>query len=276
MNIRSFIQRHQLVSYFVLAYGITWGNIFVFLGSRGFQLSAIQPQEFPIIFLFMLLGPSTSSLTLTALLGGRSGFRNLWQRLTRWHVNVKWYAAALLTIPVLTLIILSVASVAVSPAFVPQFNIIGLMFGLLAGALEEIGWTGFATPRLLKTNSVLRAGFLLGVLWACWHILADFTFNFAAMGPQWVIWLLTFWIAPLIAYRILMTWVYSHARSLLVGQLMHASYTGWLFVLSPQTTFNQNVLWQSSLALSLWALALIVAMFNLRQQSRHQHRVVIR
>jgi membrane protease YdiL (CAAX protease family) len=268
LNDKSFIQRHPLVSYFALAYGITWGGIILFLASKGFQLSAIQLSEFPLVALLMLLGPSTSGLVLTAVLDGRAGFRDLGTRLTRWRVGWTWVVVALLTIPALVVVILAVLSAIVSPAFAPGFQPVGVVFGLLAGGLEEIGWTGFATPRLLKRHSLLKAGFILGLLWAFWHILADLTFNFNSMGPVWPLWLITYWILPLIAYRMLMTWVYAHTQSLLVAQLMHASYTGWLYVLSPAAAFSQNLLWQTAFAASLWAIVAVVAIVNRRQQRR--------
>src|ERR671922_1578685 len=114
MNIKTFIERRPLLGYFLIAYGITWGSILIFLASRGFQFTSLQVQDasimFVIIFLGMLLGPSTSSLVLTALLDGRSGLRELWLRIKRWQVGLPWYVVALLTVPVLTLIILSLLS----------------------------------------------------------------------------------------------------------------------------------------------------------------------
>jgi membrane protease YdiL (CAAX protease family) len=270
LTLKSFVQRHQLVSYFALAYGITWGGILLFLASKGFQLAAIQADELPFIFLLMLAGPSASSLILTAVLDGRSGLRDLWTRLTRWRVCWTWYAVALLTIPALVLVILSALNVVVSPAFAPGFQVVGLVFGLLAGGLEEIGWTGFATPRLLKNHTPLKAGFILGLLWAFWHILADFTFNFSTMGLLWPLWFITFWLLPLVAYRMLMTWVYAHTQSVLVAQLMHASYTGWLYVLSPAASFSQNLLWQTVFAASLWAMVAVVAILSRRQRRAGQ------
>ena len=271
MNLKSFVHRtaslvarHPLVSYFVLAYGITWGSILVFLASRGFQFTSLHVQDtsilFVIIFSGMLLGPSTSSLILTAVLDGRNGLRELWLRIKRWQVGLPWYAIALLTIPVLTLVLFSILGAFVSPVYNPNFRIALGVAGLLAGCFEEIGWTGFATPRLLKKHPPLKAGFFLGILWASWHMLADFTGNISNLSlMQWIAWFVIYWILPLTAYRILMAWVYSHTQSVFLGQLMHASYTGWLIVLSPETP-NTDLLWEAIFAASLWILVGIVAL----------------
>lgn len=264
MNIKSFIKRHPLVSYFGTAYGITWGSILIFLASKGFQLTSLQVQDvsilFVIVFVAMLLGPSTSGILLTGLLDGRNGLRELWLQIRRWQVGLPWYAVSLLTVPVLTLIIFSALKGFVSPVYAPSFRIALGIAGLFAGWFEEIGWTGFATPRLLQRHDPLKAGFFLGLLWACWHMLADFAGNIVNLSlVEWMAWFIIYWILPLTAYRILMTWVYSHTQSVFLAQLMHASYTGWLIVLSPATP-NTDLLWEAIFAATLWILVGIVAL----------------
>jgi membrane protease YdiL (CAAX protease family) len=265
---KSFVVRHPLVGYFVIAYGITWGGILIFLASRGFQLTSLQVQDaslmFVIIFLAMLLGPSTSGLVLTSVLDGRNGLRQVWLRIRRWQVGLRWYVIALLTVPALTLVMLSVLSTFVSTIYVPSFRIVLGIAGLMAGFFEEIGWTGFATPRLLNRHDPLKAGFFLGLLWAFWHMLADFSGNISNLSvAEWIAWFVIYWVLPLTAYRILMTWVYSHTQSLFLAQLMHASYTGWLIVLSPVTP-NTDLLWQAIFAVVLWILVGIVAISQRR------------
>lgn len=264
MNIKAFIQHHPLVSYFGMAYGITWGAILIFLASKGFQLTSLQVQDasilFVIVFVAMLLGPSTSGLVLTVVLDGRNGLRDLWARIKHFEVGLSWYAVSLLTVPVLTLVIFSVLGTFISPIYAPNFRIALGVAGLLAGCFEEIGWTGFATPRLLSRHDPLKAGFFLGLLWAFWHMLADFSGNISNLSlGEWIAWFVIYWILPLTAYRILMTWVYSHTQSVFLAQLMHASYTGWLIVLSPATP-NTNLLWEAIFAAMLWIFVGIVAL----------------
>lgn len=259
MTIRSYIQRHQIGAYFVLAYGITWGGILAMLAAKGFRLDSFQVADVMLIFLAMLLGPCVSSLLLTITLDGRAGLRDLWAGLTRWRVGVLWWLIALLTIPTLLLTILSLLRIIVAPTYTPGFRLIGVIVGLIAGGCEEIGWTGFATPRLLKRHSPLVAGLILGLLWAMWHMLADLAGNIHAMGSAgWIHWFVIYWVLVLTAYRILMTWLYTKTRSLLVAQLMHASHTGWLFTLTPAAPIS-GMLWQTILAVSLWGLVAVVA-----------------
>ena len=210
------------------------------------------------MFVFMLLGPSLSGLALTALLDGRAGLRQLASRLKRWRVGARWYAVALLTSPLLLLAILWPLSGFIEPAFAPRFQWALFAVGVVAGSFEEIGWTGFATPRLLARQRFGMAGLSLGLIWALWHLLVDFRYNVGTMGSAWIVEFAIVYVAALTAYRILMTWVYLNTRSLLISVLMHASYTGWLFVLFPATSFEQSLLWQSAFAAMLWVVVALV------------------
>jgi uncharacterized protein len=248
-----------LVAYSALAYAISWGLILTFLASKGFRFADISLGDGFVIFLCMLAGPSVSGLLLTWRLDGRRGLAEMAERARRWRVQPRWLVVALGTNLVVYLAVLGTLAVLVSPHFVPGFQPIGLVIGLMAGGLEELGWTGFATPRLLSRWSPLRAGLALGLVWATWHALADFTGNGAAMGGQWLPYFLVYWVVTLTAYRVLMTFVYAHTRSLLIAMLMHASYTGWQFTLSPGTSGDQSFIWQVLLAITFVAIATLVA-----------------
>ncbi len=251
----NWLHRHPILSYFAVAYGVSWGGILLILGIRGFFLADLTPQDMTFIFVFMLLGPSTSGLVMTAFQDGYAGLRELGLRLMFWRSIVSWYAVALLTVPLLILAILWPLGTFVDPAFLPRFKVQLALIGLLAGIFEEIGWTGFATPRLLNTFSVSAAGLVLGFVWAIWHALADVAGNVGTMGVGWLVWFSVFWLAALPPYRLLMTWVYLRTQSLPLGILMHMSYTGSLFALYPATSFEQGLIWQAIFAIGLWTIA---------------------
>jgi CAAX protease family protein len=258
MKLESWLQRHPLIGYFALAYAISWGGILIVLGATDFDLGELRPLDTGLIFVLMLLGPSISGLALTALLDGRDGLRRLGASLVRGRVGVRWYAVALLSMPLLLLAILWPLSVFVEPAFAPRFQWALFAIGLVAGSFEEVGWTGFATPRLLARQRLWTAGLGLGLVWALWHALVDFRQNFNTMGITWLLEFAVFYVAALTAYRSLMTWVYANTQSLLLAVLMHTSYTGWVFVLFPTTSFEQNLVWQAAFAAGLWLLVAVV------------------
>ena len=91
---------------------------------------------------------------------------------------MRWYAVALLTAPLVTILTLLALSLT-SPAFVPaiitaedkaSLLLSGIAVGLIVPVFEELGWTGFATPRLRLRHGVLGTGLIMGLLWGAWHL----------------------------------------------------------------------------------------------------------
>jgi len=255
--IRHWLRDHPLLGYVALAFTISWGGILTILAARGFDLSPMLPLEAGLILAAMLLGPSVSGLILTVLMDGRAGMRQLGARLLRRQFGAHWYAVALLTMPAILLTLLWLLSAAIDPAYSPRFQWPLFAVGLIAGSFEEIGWTGFATPRLVAGYGLAVAGCSLGLTWALWHLLVDFRHNIGTMGVAWPLKFAIVYLATLTPYRMLMTWVYSHTQSLFLAILMHASFTGWLLILFPMTSFTLSLFWQSVLALSLWVVAVM-------------------
>jgi membrane protease YdiL (CAAX protease family) len=175
-----------------------------------------------------------------------------------------------LTAPILSLATLLPLSALVSPDFTPRSQWQLLAVGLFAGAFEEIGWTGFATPRLLKRHGAWIAGLALGLVWAIWHLLVDLRYNAGALGGFWVFEFAIVYLATLTPYRILMTWVYEHADSLLLSVLMHASFTGSLLMMVPATTFAHGLVWQAIFSSLLWVTAAWVWSRPSRRQAAHK------
>lgn len=182
MSILRLIQRHPIAAYFMLAFGIAWGGVGLVVSVFGVSLLTL--------FLPVAAAPTIASLILTGSLEGKAGYRDLLARLARWRVAPRWYAVALLLNPLLILVVLGLLHLS-SPAFVPgvlntdsRAALAGLALagGLAAGLFEEVGWTGFATPRLLAGQRCLVAGLTLGVVWATWHIGPDLPGS-AEWGP---------------------------------------------------------------------------------------------
>jgi membrane protease YdiL (CAAX protease family) len=258
MKFEPWLRRYPLCSFFVLAFGISWGGILVVMATTGFDLLELRPLDTGLIFVFMLLGPSASGLALTALIEGRVGLRRLVARVAHWRLGLRWYLVALMTMPLLLLVNLWPLSVFLDPAYSPRFQWHLFAIGLIAGSFEEVGWTGFAAPRLLQRQRLFPAGLWLGLVWALWHMLVDFRQNSSAMGALWLLEFAVLYIGALTAYRVLMTWVYANTQSLLLAVLMHASYTGWLLMLYPTTSLEQGLIWQTSFALALWIVVAVV------------------
>jgi CAAX protease family protein len=232
-DLPDFVRRHPAGSYFMLTFAISWGGFFL-VGGRGFFAGTSWQDDPWFVFAVtaLLIGPPVAGVVLTGLVRGRTGFRVLAARLLTWRVGIRWYAVALLTAPLAMTVVLLALSL-LSPAFLPapvttgEFAplLLGLGWGLAGGFLEELGWTGFATPSLRSRRGVLATGLIVGVLWAAWHLPQVIWTASAASGPIPPILFVVvgFFSSYLVPYRVLMVWVYDRTGSLLVAILMHAS-----------------------------------------------------
>jgi uncharacterized protein len=94
---------------------------------------------------------------------------------------------------------------------------------LTDGLGEELGWRGFALPRLLSRHNALAASLILGVLWALWHLpLVGLWTEGSAMYLQ-PVWLL---LVDIPAKAVLFTWVFLHTRgNVLLAVQLHGATT---------------------------------------------------
>ncbi len=257
---KAFIQRHPVATYFSMVFLISYGSFLVVVGPKLIRGEAMQSTDAFLLFPVIVVGVCLVGIVLTSIVDGRSGLRNLFSRVGRWRVGMRWYAVALLTPPVLILAVLLTFRTLVSPIFIPHFFLLGILFGLVPGFLEEIGWMGFAFPRMQLKQGTLATGILLGVLWGLWHApVVDYLGAAAPHGVYWLPFFLTF-VALVTAMRVLIVWVYSNTGSVLLAQLMHVSSTASLVLLAPSPISPaQETLWYAAYAAVLWIVVALVA-----------------
>jgi len=180
--VSDWIQTHTLWVYFLLAFALTWGGSAAHVAlSRGGAVSGVErPAQLPAALL-ILLGPALAALVAACFENGQRGLGRLLRALLAWKVGWTWWAF-ILVYPILHH--LAVAGVRwaaggpppgffESPAL-PQGSIplalaVAVAANLVRGLGEEIGWRGYALPRLQQRWGPLRATLVLGALWALWH-----------------------------------------------------------------------------------------------------------
>ena len=172
MNRQSFLQRHSVLIYFFLAFLIAWLGSFLVVGPKFLQGSVIEFSDIGLMSLPMLTAPFISGLLISYLEDDGKGISELFGRMKTWKVGGRWYLP-LLIFPSLLLCVSLALSFLISAEFALTFNTFFIFGGLLAGLLEEIGWTGFAFPKMIKKTSILKASIYLGVIHGVWHLMAD-------------------------------------------------------------------------------------------------------
>ena len=257
MKIKDYVKRHPVGVYFCSAFVISWvGSLLtggpIFLRGESVELKDLLPMG-----IVMVAGPCLAGLAMSYLVDGRPGLQHLFSRMVRWRVGGRWYVAPLI-FPVLLLAVSLALSAWVSPELSPTFFAPGIVMGLLGGFIEEVGWMGFAFPKMQSKRSILSTSIYLGSLHALWHVLADFLGNYHAFGEHWLPYIVGFSVF-VVALRVLIVWVYVNTGSLLLAQLMHASSTGFFGIIIPVDIAPANrAIFYCVYALALSAVAVIV------------------
>jgi membrane protease YdiL (CAAX protease family) len=205
----SLIRRYSLITFFVLAYVLSWWP---------WILYALDLSPQPIVG----FGPFLAALVVLAITRGKTGVVGLLRRMVRWRVGLRWYAVALL-LPVAISLAAAVFNVllgAQAPSSVELGGWVGLFstFFLLllvpgiGGAWEEPSWRGYALPHLQGGRSTLFASLILGVLIVGWHL------------PLFIVGEIHWSDAVFImGFVIVFNWVFNNANgSVLILMLMHA------------------------------------------------------
>ena len=163
------IRRYPVVVYFALTFLISWTGALAVAAPHLIRHQPLPKMTGILMFPVMLLGPSLAGIALTRIVDGKSGLRVLFSQMFRAWVPPGWYTALLIP-PVLVLTVLLFLQTFVSPVYAPNRFFMGILFGIPAGFLEEIGWTGFAFPKMRSQSNGLTPSILLGLFWALWHL----------------------------------------------------------------------------------------------------------
>jgi uncharacterized protein len=231
--LRRLLTRHPLVSFFVLAYALTWlGWSPWFLSEAGVGLLPYDGEEISLYsnIVALVLGPTLSAFIMTGATEGREGVRRLLRRIVLWRVGLRWYLFVLLGIPAIVLV-----STVVMPGALASFQVsevpstlvlyvVAGPFMLFAGGpvFEEIGWRGFALPRLQRLHGPLVGSLLLGALWGLWHLPLFLIPSWdTPHGRPLDIALFVIWA---MAITIVFTWIFNNTKgSVLLAILAHGS-----------------------------------------------------
>ena len=166
-------------------------------------------------------GPSIAAIAAAALIDGRSGVVQLVRMVLVWRVGLRWYLIAVFG-PLALFALAAWLNVLIGATAVGSLTLdwsefgrllVLQLVGVLTGAWEELGWRGYALPRMLSRLSPLIASLGLGVLWAVWHLPL-----FLSGDLPWAD------AAFIVVASVLFTAVFVRtSRSVLIAFLMHAS-----------------------------------------------------
>ena len=251
LNIVIPLKRYPLIFFFILAYGIAWIPLAYVLATGKDSFVGIS-----------FFAPAISAVIMTAANEGGAGIRALVSRLFLWRVDLKWYLIAILAPIVLELLAILTHKllgdntlslkfadwIQMVPAQLPWLIII-LLFLTLSASGEELGWRGYAMPRLQARYGSIWASLILGLLWGFWHLP---TFWIPG-SPQYGLPIPGYVLAT-IGFTIIYTCIYNGTKgSVLLASLYHGASN--LTLTYGNAIFHEII---SDLYLTLLALAILV------------------
>ena len=263
------------MAYFSLAYALSWAIELPLAAAAHGWLHAPVP---PALHYLASFGPMLSALIITAATEGRCGVQQLLAGLLKWRVGLGWVLFATLS-PIALFAIAAIVGYATKRTwpdltllgevdYVPYLGIVGafMLWLLTFGVGEEIGWRGFALPRLQQRHSALTATLLLGVAWALWHLPAFFYRDtYVAMGLVAGFPLV---LLSILAASIIFTWLYnSTSGSLLMVILFHALFD----FLSVSRAGGDTVAAIMSAGVMLWAVLIVILFKPANLAKMHKH-----
>lgn len=163
-------QRSGTLSFFLLTFAITWGlQLPGVFAQRGWLPGA--PAVYMPLAGLGIFGPLLAASMLTARQGGKPALKALYSRLLRWRVHPVWYVVALIVPGALLSGLLAVLNLAGRHGPIGYFPALSaVVFGVVISVVEEVGWRGYALPRLQERWGAFAAGSSIGVFWYLWHI----------------------------------------------------------------------------------------------------------
>ena len=216
-----------LVAFVLLAFLFSWTawGLLAVLGTEpGLNVGGV-------LWLLGGLGPPIAAIAVARFTDDGQSPRQLLRQILRWRVGWRWYAIAIGLpglVVISALVIDAYARGSATPLphaeFVLFFVGVFVVNTIIGGGLEEIGWRGFALPRLQASLDAFTASLVIGVVWMIWHAPL-----FVVPGVVQADLPVLPFVVQGIALAVVFTWVYNGTRgSLLLVILLHGSVNTWL------------------------------------------------
>ena len=148
-------------------------------------------------------------------------------------------------------------SLAAAALYVPL-----LFFQMMTtGLAEEPGWRDFALPRLQARFGPMRSAFILGPLWALWHMPLFLT--------EWGGWPNADWTRPVafavfcISFNVVMAWIFnSTGQSLPLAMLAHVSVNNFVSLIWGQMfpAIDENLVLPAMAVASVMAAVIVIGL----------------
>lgn len=208
-----------MIFYFILVFVFSWALWFA-------ADAATSPVVRAILVYAGTFTPGIVALALTRFRHGSSGARRLLMRLVKFDVPARWFAFALFFMAAVKTLVALVVRVTTGtwPVFgnepLAGMFLAAIVSTIIGGQIgEEVGWRGYALPRMARPLGLGPASIVLGVIWATWHLPLFYILDGDKAGQSFL-----YYLGQVVAISIVIAWVYMKTNgSLFVTMLLHAA-----------------------------------------------------
>lgn len=216
--IPEWIKRHPIVAFYILAFMISWFGYFPQVA----YTYGLFPFQSILFFVIGGLGPTIAAIIMASVLYGKNGSKELFKPFTYWRVSIRWYLVAFFANAVIWFLIISLPSgISLDIGKIGAWSILPPIFlaNIFMNMWEEVGWRGFALPRLQFKYSAVTSSIIVGTMWGLWHLplllMKDYPMADYPIIPFFI---------GIIASSVLYTLIFNNTRgSLLLVTLFHAA-----------------------------------------------------
>ena len=261
----------SVLKFFLITFAITWS-------CWGLVVAGLVPAQSSfrgVVVLAGVFAPAMAALLLTARARGSAGIKSLLRRMLQWQVAARWYVFALTYIVFIKLAVALISRLmtgawprfGTTPLYIIPFAIL-LSTPFQSG--EEIGWRGYALPRLAARFGLASASVLLGVVWALWHLPLFFVAEADTYHQSFFVYLL-----QVTALSVTIAWLWQRTGgSLLLTMLMHAAVNNGKDIVPSATpggtsTFGLTASLTAWLTVAMLCLCAAYLLFQMRETKSH-------
>jgi membrane protease YdiL (CAAX protease family) len=246
-----------LLTFLSVTFAITW---LAWWAADALSPGAAATGPSGVLFYLGVFASGIVALVMTWHAEGRAAASALLGRLFQWQAGLRWYAFAVgyMAAVKLAAAVLHRLVAGEWPRFGEQPVILMFLAAVfstvtLGQAGEELGWRGYALPRLAARFGLGRASVLLGVIWAVWHLPLFFIAGTGTTDQSFPVYLL-----QVTALSVTIAWVYHNTGgSLLLTMLLHAAINNTKDIV-PSAPATPPGVWSLSSSVVSWLTVVLL------------------
>jgi uncharacterized protein len=245
-------RNRALVLFFVLAFTFAWvfWTIPILI-----KAGVYKDSDLSSLFGLGVAAPILAATATALISNGKEGIKSLYSRFFVKKIPFIWYLLAVALPMLFSFLTIVVYGIITNQAerilefFFPLNFLNSILFLIVFATFEEVGWRGFALPRIREKHNAVSSALILGLIWSLWHLP-----KLISEGMTDVLSIITLSIFGLLL-SIFISWIYENTGgSIFIAILIHASANAAIYCISPDVMEKIGFNTMSLVLIVIWGL----------------------